>query len=73
MSSVTTIRVSTELRDQIKRLAQRDGVSMDAAIEKLLRLERQRVMGEELHAREASDEDAAWVSASSGAVGRALG
>lgn len=46
---------------------------MDAAIEKLLRLERQRAMGEELQARAMSDEDVAWNRASSGAVGRALG
>ena len=60
-------------RDELKKIADRDGVTLDAALQRLLRTERQRQMGADLAARPASDEAAAWVRGSTAAVSRALG
>lgn len=60
-------------RDELKQIAEREGITLDAALRMLLRAERQRQMGADLAARSPSDDDAAWVRGSSAAVSRALG
>lgn len=59
-------------RDELKNIAERDGVTLDAALQRLLRSERQRQMGADLAVRPASDEAAAWVRGSTAAVSRAF-
>jgi RNase P/RNase MRP subunit p30 len=66
------MKISTETRDELKSIAERDGITLDAALRKLLRAERQRRMGEELAQRPKADEDASWVVGSTAAVSRAL-
>ena len=60
-------------RDELRKIAERDGVTLDAALQRLLRTERQRQMGADLAARSQSDEAVAWVRGSTAAVSRALG
>lgn len=60
--STTTVRISTRTRDGLKRLAERDGVTLDEAIARLVRAERQRRMGEALAAG-LTDDDEAWIDA----------
>lgn len=53
-------------------VADRAGLTLDAALRVLLRAERQRQMGRDLAQRPAVDQDQEWVSASSAAVARAI-
>ncbi|CAN5710436.1 hypothetical protein BH24ACT5_BH24ACT5_18350 [soil metagenome] len=64
MTAVTTMKLSTPVRDELKALAERDGVTMESALKRLLRAERQRALGADLARREVTDEDRAWVIAS---------
>ena len=73
MTTLTTVKVSTGTRGALKAIADREGITLDAALQKLLRSERQRQMGADLAARPPDDADRAWVAGSSAAVGRALG
>lgn len=73
MTNLTTVKVSMATRDELKKIADRDGVTLDAALQRLLRSERQRQMGADLAARPTSGEAAAWVRGSTAAVSRALG
>jgi hypothetical protein len=73
MPHLSTIKVSLTTQDQLKAVADREGVTLDAVLRMLLRAERQRIMGAELALRESSDEDTSWVASSSSAVARALG
>ena len=73
MTNLTTVKVSTTTRDELKGIADRDGITLDAALQKLLRYERQRRMGADLASRPVVEEDSAWVAGSSSAVARALG
>jgi hypothetical protein len=50
----TTVRVSTSTRDAVRALAVADGITIDEAIARLARRERQRRMGEALAAPAAS-------------------
>lgn len=54
MSDLTTIKVSTETRDELRALAGDE--PMDRALRRILRHERQRRMGEELAATAGADE-----------------
>ena len=73
MTNLTTVKVSMATRDELKLMADREGITLDAALRRLLRAERQRMMGAELASRTPADEDAAWVAGSTAAVARALG
>jgi antitoxin component of RelBE/YafQ-DinJ toxin-antitoxin module len=73
MTSLTTIKVSIATRDELKAIAEREGLTLDDALRRLLRSERQRQMGADLASQPRSAEDSALVSGLSGAVGRALG
>ena len=61
MQDSTTVRLARETRDALKDLAAADGVTMDEALRRLVRGERQRRMGDALacHAPDASDD--AWL------------
>lgn len=73
MTLLTTVKVSTQTRDELRMVADREGLTLDAALRMLLRAERQRQMGRDLAQRPAVDQDQEWVSASSAAVARAIG
>jgi hypothetical protein len=73
MTELTTMKVSKATRDELKSIADREGVSLDAALRQLLRSERQRMMGADLAARPVSEEMTAWIAATNAAVVRALG
>jgi hypothetical protein len=45
---VTTIKVSTRTRDALRQLAERDGLTLDAQLDLLIRRERRRVIGLQL-------------------------
>lgn len=48
MSDATTIKVSVRTRDALRQLADREGLTFDAQIEKLVRRERRRIIGAQL-------------------------
>ena len=73
ITNLTTVNVSMATRDELKSVADREGITLDAALRRLLRYERQRRMGADLAARPDSEEDSAWIVGSSSAVARALG
>lgn len=72
MTAVTTLKVSTETRDDLKALAERDGLTIESALRKLLRAERQRQMGVDLAAREQTHDDRSWIIGAQQAVSRAV-
>ena len=57
MPDTTTIKVSVRTRDALRELADREGLTFDAQIEKLVRRERRRIIGAQL-ASAALDADA---------------
>ena len=67
------MKISCATRDELKTVAERDGLSLDAALQKLLRAERQRQMGRELAERLVNEEDRQWIAGSNAAVARAIG
>jgi hypothetical protein len=73
MTNLTTVKVSVATRNELKTIAERDGITLDAALQKLLRYERQRQMGADLAERPIADVDSLWVAATTTAVSRALG
>jgi hypothetical protein len=60
MRDSTTIRVSPATRDALRALAERDGVTLDEELARLLRAERQRRMGIAL-AGEPSAGEREWI------------
>ena len=48
MPESTTIKVSVRTRDALRQLADREGLTFDAQIEKLIRRERRRILGAQL-------------------------
>lgn len=48
MSDSTTIKVSARTRDALRQLADREGLTFDAQIERLIRRERRRIIGAQL-------------------------
>ncbi len=73
MNLMTSMKVSPATRDELKAMASRDGLTVEAALRKLLRAERQRQMGRDLAERSASPDERAVVQASNAAVARAIG
>lgn len=51
----------------------KEGLTLDAELRKLLRLERQRQMGLDVAERGATEDDRAWITGSNAAVARAIG
>lgn len=64
MTSVTTIKVSVRTRDALRELAIRDGLTFDQQLQRLIRRERQRRMGEQLSSAELDEADLAVLDAS---------
>lgn len=48
MPESTTIKVSVRTRDALRQLADREGLTFDAQIERLIRRERRRIIGAQL-------------------------
>ena len=48
MPDTTTIKVSVQTRDALRELADREGLTFDAQIERLVRRERRRIIGAQL-------------------------
>ncbi len=72
MTNLTTVKVSVTTRDELKAIAEREGLTLDGALQRLLRTERQRQMGADLAARSHSEDDVRLIAGMSAAVGRAL-
>ncbi|HSM64810.1 MAG TPA: hypothetical protein VK860_00750 [Ilumatobacteraceae bacterium] len=68
MSKSTTIKVSVQTRDALRQLAARDGLTLDAQLERLIRRERRRIIGAQLSGAELDDEDVAVLDASASDV-----
>jgi hypothetical protein len=73
MPDTTTIKVSTETRDALRRLADREGLTLDAQLQKLIRRERRRLLGKQLSAGGLDDNDTAVLNASASDVAHASG
>ena len=73
MPDTTTIKVSLRTRDALRELADREGLTFDAQIEKLVRRERQRIIGAQLATAPLDADDKAWLDASAGDVADASG
>ncbi len=48
MPDTTTIKVSSRTRDALRQLADRDGLTLDAQLDLLIRRERRRIIGVQL-------------------------
>jgi hypothetical protein len=68
MSRTTTIKVSVETRNALRQLADRDGLTLDAQLDKLVRRERRRIIGAQLASASPDDEDVAVLDASASDV-----
>ena len=73
MPSSTTIKVSVRTRDALRELADREGLTFDAQIEKLVRRERRRIIGAQLASAPLAADDEAVLNASAGDVADASG
>ncbi|WP_419837689.1 toxin-antitoxin system protein [Candidatus Poriferisodalis sp.] len=73
MHGSTTIKVSVRTRDALRQLADREGLTFDAQIEKLIRRERRRIMGAQLASVPLDDADEAVLDASASDVADASG
>lgn len=72
-TGVTTIKVSMRTRDALRQLAERDGRTMDAQLDALIRSERRRVMGLQLASEALDPSDLAVLDASASDVADASG
>lgn len=68
MSGSTTIKVSVGTRDALRQLADRDGLTMDAQLAKLIRAERRRLIGAQLADGHLGDDDLVVLDASASDV-----
>ncbi|WP_419842470.1 hypothetical protein [Candidatus Poriferisodalis sp.] len=68
MSSATTIKVSVRNRDALRQLADREGLTLDAQIARLIQRERRRLLGAQLASSPLDDADRAVVDASASDV-----
>ena len=73
MPDTTTIKVSRQTRDALRELADREGLTFDAQIERLVRRERRRIMGSQLASAPLSAADNDVLAASASDVADALG
>ncbi|WP_419945742.1 hypothetical protein [Candidatus Poriferisodalis sp.] len=73
MPETTTIKVSIRTRDALRQLADRDGHTLDAQIEKLIRRERRRILGAQLASVAPDAADTAVINASASDVADASG
>ena len=68
MPRSTTIKVSVRTRDALRQLADRDGLTLDAQLDRLIRRERRRIIGAQLAGAPLDDDDLAILDASAGDV-----
>ena len=68
MPRSTTIKVSVRTRDALRQLADRDGLTLDAQLDRLIRRERRRFLGAQLAGAPLDDDDLAILDASAGDV-----
>ncbi|CAB4598552.1 MAG: hypothetical protein ACK5CE_18755 [Actinomycetes bacterium] len=68
MPETTTIKVSVRTRDALRQLADRDGLTLDAQLDKLIRRERRRIIGAQLAGAPLDDHDTAVLNASASDV-----
>ena len=64
MPNSTTIKVSVRTRDALRRLADREGLTFDAQLEKMIRRERRRIIGAQLASAPLDSDDEAVLDAS---------
>jgi len=67
-TGATTIKVSMRTRDALRELAERDGLTMDAQLDALIRRERRRVMGIQLASEALDSNELAVLDASASDV-----
>lgn len=68
MPESTTIKVSVQTRDALRQLADRDGLTLDAQLDRLIRRERRRIIGAQLSGAPLDDDDLAVLNASASDV-----
>lgn len=68
MRDSTTIKVSIRTRDALRQLAERDGLTLDAQLDVLIRRERRRVIGLQLAGAPLGPDDRAALDASASDV-----
>jgi hypothetical protein len=68
---MTTVKVSVGTRDALKRLAERQGLTMDAQLEEMIRRERRRQIGQQLASGHLDETDRLVLDASVGDVDHA--
>ena len=68
MSSTTTIKVSVQTRDALRELADREGLTFDGQLEKMIRRERRRIIGAQLASVPLDADDEAVLDASASDV-----
>jgi hypothetical protein len=68
MSDSTTIKVSVRTRDALRQLADREGLTLDAQLEQLIRRERRRILGAQLASAPLDAGDVAVLDASASDV-----
>ena len=73
MSNSTTIKVSLRTRDALRQLAEREGLTLDAQLDRLIRRERRRIIGAQLAGAQLDAEDTAVLDASARDVDDACG
>jgi hypothetical protein len=64
MQESTTIKVSVRTRDALRQLAEREGLTLDAQLDRLIRRERRRVIGAQLASAPLDADDQAVLDAS---------
>ena len=73
MPKSTTIKVSVRTRDALRELADREGLTFDAQIAKLVQRERRRIIGAQLASAPLDADDRAVLDASASDVADASG
>jgi hypothetical protein len=68
MPESTTIKVSVRTRDALRQLAERDGVTLDTQLDKLIRRERRRIIGAQLSSAPLDADDVTVLDASASDV-----
>ena len=69
----TSIRVARSTRDELRELADADGLTLDGVIRRLVRAERQRRMGIELANAAMGDHERAWLDLAADTIGSDAG
>ena len=67
------MKISVGTRDALRRLADREGLTLNAQLEKLIRRERRRIMGAQLASAPLDTDDEAVLDASASDVADASG